>query len=235
MHCYRVLTSCALLILATSCVEKSPPKQPPLEVNVPELCRELHSAAPHNWSESLEPVIAVGPKAEPFLIAELRRQPAAAGAQASIAALSRLGGAAAAEYCQSLVLERAPLATEAALALGEMKASGSDQILLDCMLNRHADPALRTAAACSLARHGEKAKSPAFLAAIVRAGSPAGRADEQAFGLPSKTRWARERYFVQRTLKSLGHTDLCESLDTDAPWPKLEALAPQIEARLAGR
>lgn len=203
-------------------------------IDVEKVCRDLHAALPHLWQVRLASVMQAGGAAERFLIREFEDAPAAPGAQATLAALGRIGGDAAVALCQQLVNERAPLAIEAALALGELPGSGSDETLLKCMADRHSDASLRAAAACSLVRHGEREHAPAFVAAIVRAGTPAGRADEKQFGLPDKSRWARERYFVQRMLRKLGHHDLCDALDSDAPWPVLEKLAPRVAARLKG-
>lgn len=204
------------------------------QASLEKLCLDLHTSQPHLWPERLPPVQQAGAAAEPFLIEAFENAPAAPGGQATLAALGRIGGTNAIKLCQQLVSERAPLAVEAALALGDLPAGASDATLLMCMQDRHSDASLRVASACSLARHGERQHSPPFLAAIVRAGTPTGRADEQTFGLPGKTRWARERYFVQRMLRKLGHDDLCDALDSDAPWPVLEKLAPRVAKRLAG-
>ncbi len=185
--------------------------------------------------DRLPSIYKAGAAAERFLISAFETNPAAIGGQATLAALGHAGGKAATQLCQQLVTERAPLAVEAALALGDLPADKGDTALLQCMQDRHSDAALRVAAACSLARHGESQHAPLFLAAIVRAGTPAGRSDEKRFGLPSKSRWARERYFVQRMLRKLGHNDLCDALDSDAPWPALEKLAPRVAQRLTGK
>lgn len=195
-------------------------------------CRALHEAQPHQWAELMPAVLRAGAAAEAALIGLLEVTPSAAGAQASVAALAHIGGAPAVALCQRIVAERGPLAVEAALALGALPTTLGDRALLECLRDRYGDPTLRTAAACSLACHGEHTHSPAWIAAIVRAGTPTGRRDEEALGLRVKTRWARERYFVQRALSRLGHTDLLEALDTDASWPTLEALAPKVELRL---
>ena len=150
-------------------------------------------------------------------------------------ALGRIGGRQAATLCRRMVEERAPLAIEAALALAELPGAADDEVLLSCVRDRHGDATLRTACACALARRGEREAAPRWIMAIVRAGTPAGLRDESELGVPDKTRWARERYFVQRTLLALGHQDLCDQLDTDAPWPALERLAPLVAARLAGQ
>lgn len=199
------------------------------------LCYELQQSPSHLWPERIPPVQQAGAAAERFLVRAFVESPAAPGGQATLATLGRIGGDRAIELCAQLVKERAPLAVEAALALGELPAGDGEQALMTCMQDLYSDVSLRAAAACSLARHGEREHSPAFLAAIVRAGTPAGRADEKALGLPGKSRWARERYFVQRTLRKLGHDDLCDAFDSDAPWPVLEKLAPRVEKRLAGK
>ncbi|MFT4512102.1 MAG: hypothetical protein ACI89X_004478 [Planctomycetota bacterium] len=251
MRCNRLASGLAgtVLLLAAAC---STPQQDPskpgdlgqdgqatqgaaAQANIAQLCQDLHTSLPHLWRERLAPVHAAGAAAEPFLIEAFENTPAAPGGQATLAALGRIGGKDAIELCQQLVNERAPLAVEAALALGELPAGDDHTALLKCMQDRHSDASLRAASACSLARHGEREHSPAFIAAIVQAGTPAGRNDEKAFGLPGKSRWARERYFVQNMLRKLGHLDLCYALDSDAPWPVLEKLAPRVAARLAGK
>lgn len=206
---------------------------PPADVAA--ACRALHQAPAKDWPQLLPPVLAAGDRAEAPLITLLRTSPAAPGAQASIKALSGIGGAAATMHCRLLVEERAPLAVEAALAMADLPGSADDSVLLACVQDRHSDATLRTAAACALARHGEQDHAARWLGAIVRAGTPAGRADERALGVPGKSRWALERYMLQRTLMALGHRDLCDQLDTDASWPTLEKLAPKIERRLRGR
>lgn len=227
-------------MLLVACQGTTPPSPPaggeparaasPAEVAA--ACRALHEAPAHRWGELLPAVVAAGAASEAPLIAALREAPAAAGAQASIATLGRIGGPEATDFCRGLVEERAPLAVEAALSLGELTVAADDDVLLACVQDRFTDATLRTAAACALARHGEREHAPRWIGAIVRAGTPGGRADERDLGVPNKSRWARERYFVQRTLLALGHRDLCDQLDTDASWPALEKLAPKIEARL---
>ena len=256
MRCNRLAPSLALAIwlAVTACSTPEQDQNRPSDVGNPDrgnpdethnpagpqtaslefLCRELQTSPPHLWSERLPAIHRAGAAAEPFLITAFEDTPAAPGGQATLAALGRIGGKASIQLCSQLVSERAPLAVEAALALGDLPAGDGDAALLQCMQDRHSDASLRTAAACSLARHGEREHAPQFLAAIVRAGTPAGRADEKQFGLPGKSRWARERYFVQRMLRKLGHLDLCHELDSDAPWPVLEKLAPRVAKRLAG-
>ena len=196
-------------------------------------CHELQMAQPHDWDKRIAAVFVFGQAAEEPLILEFRNNPAAPGGQATLATLGRIGGTESVALCRELVSERAPLAVEAALALGELPGAPSDTVLLACIQDRHSDASLRVAAACSLARHGERNYAPDFIAAIVRAGTPSGRTDEQTFGLPGKSRWARERYFIQRMLRQLGHRDLSDALDTDAPWKMLEQLAPQVRKRLS--
>lgn len=195
-------------------------------------CRELHEAPAHRWGDLLPPVVSAGEKAEAHLVELIENAPAAPGAQASVATLGRIGDARSVALCRRLVSERGALSIEAALALGALPTSHDDPALAACLADAYTDATLKTAAACSLARHGEREHAPRWIAAIVRAGTPAGRRDEEDLGVPKKTRWARERYFIQRMLGALGHTDLLAELDTDAPWPTLERLAPRVGARL---
>ncbi len=234
------LVRCTLLaaFVAAGCEAPTPEPEPRATapaVDVSAACAALHDAMPHEWGAKLVPVVAAGRRSEAPLVALVNDRPGAPGAQASVAALGRVGGDAAVGLCRRLVRERAPLAVEAALALGELPGAAEDEDLIACVVDRHGDATLRTACACALARRGEREHAPRFLMAIVRAGTPAGLRDEQELGVPSKTRWARERYFVQRALLALGHRDLCDRLDTDAPWPALEKLAPVVRARLEGR
>jgi hypothetical protein len=92
---------------------------------------------------------------------------------------------------------------------------------------------VRTAAACALVRTGRPWSAAPWLVAVVRAGTPAGHVDESALGVPSKTRWALERYLVQRLLLDEGQPDLARRLDPDAPWSTLEQLAGELAAWLA--
>lgn len=196
------------------------------------ICERLHDSGAASWGERMAPVVRAGAAAEALLIQLIDERPSAAGAQASVATLGRIGGDDAVGLCRRLVEERSPLSVEAALALGELPGEPFDGVLLACVQDGFTDATLRTAAACALARHGEQDHAPRWLAAVVRAGTPAGRIDERELCVPTKTRWARERYFIQRTLRALGHQDLMEQLDTDASWPTLERLAPKVEARL---
>ena len=78
-------------------------------------------------------------------------RPSSSGAQASIAVLSRVGGALAVNHCRDVVNERGTLAVEAALALGVLPGSADDAALLACLDDPFTDVTLRAAAACSLA------------------------------------------------------------------------------------
>lgn len=220
-----------LFALAPCC--RAPDPVTPRETPDPgALCRALHEAPAHLWAERVPPVLELGSRAEGPLLGLLDRAPGATGAQASVAVLGAIGEARAAEACRVLVEERGPLAVEAALALGRLPTDREDPALTAVLQDTFTDPTLRTAAACSLSRHGEATLAPRWIAAVVRAGSPGARVDERDLGVPQKTRWAQERYFVQRLLLALGHQDLAHALDTDAPWPVLEALAPKVRDRL---
>lgn len=224
----------AWVALTSGCRAPAPPapqdRSDPTQAE--RLCRALHDAPAADWGARLPPVLAIGGAAEQALLALVAQRPGAAGAQASVAALGRVGDVAAVEACRALVAERGPLAVEAALALGTLPTTSTDPELLACVRDPYTGATLRTACACSLARHGERDHAPRWVEAVVRAGTPAGRGDERALGVPTKTRWARERYFVQRLLLALGHDDLAQELDTDAPWPALEQLAPRVRRRL---
>ncbi|HEB52992.1 MAG TPA: hypothetical protein ENI87_07050 [bacterium] len=220
----------ALSVCAAAC--RDAPPTPCDTGDLRTACAALQRARAGERGPLLARVFAAGAAAEPFLVAAFEREPGAAGAQATLALLGRIGGARSVALCRSLVAERGPLAVEAALALGTLPTSAGDTALLQAVRDRHCDPALRTAAACSLARHGERQHAPRLIEAVVRAGTPAGVADERELGLPSRPRWARERYFVQRLLHHLGHDDLLQQFDADASWPQLEALAPRIATRL---
>ena len=204
----------ALSALSPCC--RAPSTITSLEQSVDAACGALHDAPARLWGERLPAVVQLGGAAEATLIQLIERRPAAPGAQASVAALGALGGADAVKKCRELVDERGALAVEAALSLGSLPTSADDPALRGCLQDRYTDATLRTAAACSLARHGEQQLAPRWVESVVRAGTPTGRADERELGVPQKTRWARERYFVQRLLLSLGHADLASALDTDA-------------------
>ena len=238
MHAPRLLWSLAFTALAAAChtpttrPNVSPRGTAPTAADAARHCRALHVAPAFRWGELLPAVTRAGSAAEQHLIRLIEDSPSADGAQATVAVLGRVGAADAVALCRRLVTEQGPLAVEAALALGTLPTSRDDPALTRCLDDAYTDATLKTAAACSLARHGERARAPRWIAAIVRAGTPAGKQDERELGVPRKTRWARERYFIQQTLAALGHQDLLEELDTDAPWPALEALAPEVEARL---
>lgn len=219
-----------VLLLAPACREAPALPIEPLR-DLAARCEALVNAAPHEWPEHLPALYAAGSACEGPLLDVLQRQPTAPGAQAAVGLLGRVGGAGARAFCEEQLRERTPLACEAALALGELPA-GAEQTLRACVRDRLRGSDVRTAAACALARHGDREVAPEFLRAVVRAGTRAGREDERTLGMPQQPRWALERYFVQRTLLQLGHEDLAAELDPDAPWPRLEELAPRVAERL---
>jgi len=221
--------SSTLLLIALTACEAAPPPPPAADLRGP--CTRLVAAPPHEWGTLLAELHDAGAAAEAPLLDALQRDPTAPGAQAATALLGRIGGTASRDFCVEQLDERTPLACEAALALGELPP-GAEATLRACVNDHLRAADVRTAAACALARHGDTSTAPAFLAAIVRAGTAAGRADEPTLGIPNKARWALERYFVKRTLQQLGHTDLADELDPDAPWPNLESLAPKVRERL---
>jgi hypothetical protein len=81
-------------------------------------------------------------------------------------------------------------------------------------------------------RCGEHRAAVPLLHAVLLAGTPTGAVLERDVGLPAKTRWALERYLVQRLLRDEGATELAAALDTDAPWPALAAVTQRIVAWL---
>ncbi|MFY9344426.1 MAG: hypothetical protein WAT39_18175, partial [Planctomycetota bacterium] len=89
-------------------------------------------------------------------------------------------------------------------------------------------PALRTAAACALVQLGERRQALPFLRAVLLAGSPAGVQPGATVGLPVRTRWALERYLVQRLLQHEGEPALAAGLDPDASWPELEQVTERF-------
>lgn len=191
-------------------------------------CADLLAATADAWPERLAAVHASGPAQAERLCELLRRDAAQPGAAAAVALLGRLGGDVAQGFLAELVSERSPLATEAALSLGQLRALDHAALLRGCVADRFADATLRTAAACALVRCGERAAVRDFLYAVMLAGSPAGAERSREFGLPTKTRWALERYMLQRLLQQEGAPELALQLDPDAPWPALFRAAVAI-------
>jgi hypothetical protein len=198
----------------------------------------LLAAQPTDWLRHTAPVLAIGQPAVPALLDGLHCNASQPGAQAAVAVLGRIGGSVATESLLAMVAERGPLATEAAQALGELP-SGPDSlpilrpILLACTADRFADATLRTTAAASLLRAGERHAIADFVRAVLLAGTPAGQSLQQQHHLPEKTRWALERYLLQRALLHAAGEDF--GLDTDASWPDLEATTQRISQWLEGR
>jgi hypothetical protein len=195
---------------------------------------DLLAAAPADWTARLEAVLAVGAsEPAPALGAAVDRDPAAPGAPAALALLGRLGDLRVVPMLTTHVESRTGLAVDAALALGQLRATAAADVLQRCVDDRFVDATVRTAAACALVRTGRPWSAAPWLVAVVRAGTPAGHVDESALGVPSKTRWALERYLVQRLLLDEGQPDLARRLDPDAPWSTLEQLAGELAAWLA--
>jgi hypothetical protein len=198
-------------------------------------CADLLASPPDEWPMRLEAAYALGPAAGPRLVERLRTGAPAPGAPAAVALLGRLGGEPAIRFLDEQVQDRTDLAVEAALALGELHASGASATLRAAAQDQLADATLRTAAACALVRCGQPAVAAPLLQAVVLAGTPAGQESGRRLGLPVRPRWAHERYLVQRLLQQEGAAELAASFDTDSPWSTLEQVAPRIGAWLARR
>jgi HEAT repeat protein len=217
-------TVARLLLLAGAACGSLPPAAVPEPAD--DLAAALLAAPPHAWLACAEPLVHRGPAASPALVAALQTHPGAPGAAAAIAVLGRIGDTAAVALLQELVTDRGPLATDAALALGERRAKAAEAVLCACVDDRFADPTLRTAAAVALVRLGRADAAHSLLRGVLLAGTPAGQALQRELGLPEKPRWALERYLVQRMLQQEAGTDF--GLETDASWPDLEEAATRI-------
>ncbi len=193
-------------------------------------CDRLLEAPPGDWAPTIDAVLAIGAPAAPILAGLVLQRPEAPGAQAAVAVLGRIGDAATAGPLTNFVTERHALGAEAALALGELRAATAAQALRLAVADRVADPTLRTAAACALVRLGDRSAARPLLLAIVLAGTPHGIDQARLVGLPERSRWALERYMVQRVL--LQEAGTCFDLDTDAPWDRLAESARAIDAWL---
>ncbi len=197
-----------------------------------ETVAELLAAEPHQWSAALPPVHRLGAAVAPRVQQAILDQPDAPGAPAATALLGLLGGDGTVAFLMTEVEDRSPLATEAAQALGTLRATHARDVLAACAADPAADATLRTAAACALARVGAGATAAPLLRAVLLAGSPAGVEPGREQSLPERSRWALERYMVQRLLRAEGAVELAEQLDPDAPWPALAEVTDRIVAWL---
>lgn len=222
----RILLSIALGALAPGCAHSVADAR-----RADDACRALVAAEPHDFAKSIAAVLALGAQASTPLVAALRSRPDAPGAEAAFATLGRLGGADARALLTETVVERAPQAAAAALALGDCADAQAAQPLLDAASDRLADPTLRAAACASLLRMGLRAEVRGLVRGILLAGTPHGRELERELGLPRRPRWAYERYLLQQALRDAAGEDF--GLDTDAPWAKLLECADRVDAWLA--
>lgn len=216
-----------VLLFVAACAAAPPPAGDP--------CAELFAAMPHEWPERLPVAYSLGAPATPRLLALLRERPDAPGAPAAVCVLGRLGGDGVVSALQSLLIDRSPLAVDAALALGQLRATTAVGALQACVDDPVADATTRTAAACALVRCGAGAAATPLLRAVLLAGTPAGATSGRELGLPQRPRWALERYLVQRMLAQEGASELALALDPDASWPDLVAVTERIVAWLAAR
>ncbi len=210
-----------------------PQEEPPAttEAGTEQVAQALLRSAPTDWEPRMAAAWAAGARIVPQLVAGLRQDPDAPGAQAAIRLLGIFGGETAELFLRELLRERMRNATEAALALGEARANGSVLLLRETAVDRLADPTLRCAATASLVRLGAGQDVRTLVRAIVLAGTPAGESLRVEFGLPQRSRWALERYMLQRALVAASGQDF--GFDTDSPWPDLERAADAIGAWLA--
>lgn len=231
---FRFSTWILTLLAAASCETSDRPAPGPgagSPAPVVRDCDALVAAEPQHWPERLAAVHAHGTAASRHLVTALARRPDAAGAQAAVALLGRIGDDGAARFLASLVTDRGPLAVEAALALGELPAPGAVGTLVGCARDRFADATLRTAAACAAVRLGARTEVADVLRGVMLAGTPAGQDLQRQLGLPDKPRWAYERYLIQRLLRDEAPGE--PLFDTDAPWRELERAADRLSDWLA--
>lgn len=192
---------------------------------------ELLRAQPSDWEPRMAAAWAAGAPVVAPLVAGLQQDPEAVGGQAAVRLLGMFGGEAAVQFLEAHLRERGRNATEAALALGEARATAAVPLLRETALDRLADPTLRCACTASLVRLGAGRDVRQLVRAIVLAGTPAGEPLRGEFGLPQRSRWALERYMLQRALLAASGNDF--GFDTDSPWPDLERAAEAIDAWLA--
>lgn len=228
----------ALLLGLAACANPPQATSPSKATDPHGAVTALLAAEPADWLAHTAIVVAIGQPAVPALLDSLQRNASQPGAQAAVAVLGRIGGNDATAGLLAMVAERGPLATEAAQALGELPPGANHlptlrPVLLACTADRFADATLRTAAAASLLRAGERHAIADFVRAVLLAGTPAGQALQQQHHLPEKSRWALERYLLQRALLHAAGEDF--GLDTDASWPDLEATTQRISQWLESR
>lgn len=188
--------------------------------------RALLHAAPEQWGTRFAAVVARGAPMAAVLAAEVRAEvdavPAPEGLHAAIGALEALGCGEARDALQAIAGGGGPAAADSALALGALPDDPESARFLETLATDRAQPeGARAAAAASLLRlgHGQRVRS--LLHALLLAGTPAGQQLAETHGLPAKQRWALERHYLLRAMRiRAGETF---GLDTDAPWPQLEA------------
>lgn len=219
-------------LLLTACVGVT---TTPAHDATPPALRELLAAPAERWATALAAASPLAPADAEALATALVAAPNSPGAPAAVGLLGLYGCASGDAALRGFVADRGALAVEAALALGDRRDVDAIPTLLDALADRAADPALRAAAATTLARLGRARDAAPMLRAIVLAGSPAGAESANALGLPARPRWALERYMIQRMLLREGAESLARELDPDASWPELARLADRLDAWLAQR
>lgn len=124
------------------------------------------------------------------------------------------------------------VATEAALALGRLRAEDSIPDLRATMRDWTRTPLLRTAAAAAITAQQPDPEATEFLCDLILAGSPQGRARGQALQLPvDRPRWALERNVAIEALQAAAGAEALD-LDADASWPRLLDDVKRARARL---
>jgi hypothetical protein len=193
-------------------------------------CRALLDAPPGRWSEALPAVLATGATGCKELMAALLQTPDAPGTQVALAALGRMGAEQpeTAAFLLQWVERRLPHHVDATLALGQHQPAGQSTVLSHLVEDRIASSSLRCAAAASLIRLGHAREVADLVRAVLLADTPQGRDLQQRQGLASKTRWAHDRYLLIDALRDVAGTDF--GIDTDAPWPLLQAAADRVQA-----
>lgn len=226
-------------MLLGACAVPHPPEPAPVHQAAPapggqgteNVAQALLRSHPKDWEASMTAAWAAGGSILSPLVAGLQQDPEAPGAQAAIRLLGMFGGDDAVSFLQAHLRERPRHAVEAALALGEARAVAAVPLLRETALDRLADPTLRCAATASLVRLGTGGEVRNLVRAIVLAGTPAGEPLRIELGLPQRSRWALERYMLQRALLAASGSDF--GFDTDSPWPDLERAAEAIDAWIA--
>lgn len=193
----------------------------------------LVTAEPQEWLARGDALLAKGARVAPALVASLRANPAAPGAQPAIAALGALGDPVATEYLREVLAADGPHAYEAALALGRLPAPAALPDLERTLAEKGRSPLVRTACAAALLDLGRRGAAIPFFYALFTVDTSAAGPEVAQAGLASKPRWALERNIAISALRRAGTADAF-GLDADAPWPRLAEAARKMREHYAG-